>query len=203
MSASPLSAAHFQNEQAAYEHVEAMLWPNGAICPHCGGVGRAYTLTGKTTRIGLRKCGHCRKQFTVKVGTVFEDSHVPLTKWLQALHLLCSSKKGISSHQLFRILGVSLKTAWFMSHRVREAMRDGSLGPLGGGSGTVEADETYCGEQDNPTPSLQRQGRPYLKRGKSGPAGKRAVLGLVERGGKLRYMHVERADKDTISRIVR
>ena len=195
MSASPLSAAHFQNEQAAYEHVEAMLWPNGAICPHCGGVGRAYTLTGKTTRIGLRKCGHCRKQFTVKVGTVFEDSHVPLTKWLQALHLLCSSKKGISSHQLHRILGVSLKTAWFMSHRLREAMRDGTLSPLGGSGSTVEADETYYGEKND---TAQRR-RP----GQRGPVGKRPVIGLVERGGRVRTFHVDRANKDTVEGIVR
>lgn len=198
-----LSAAHFHDEQAAYDVVEARLWPNGPICPHCGGADRAYALKGKSTRIGVRKCGHCRKQFTVKVGTIFEDSHVPMHKWLQAIYLLCSSKKGISSHQLFRILGVTLKTAWFMSHRIREAMRDGSLGPLGGGSGTVEADETYFGEQDNPTPSPQRQGRAYIKRGKTGPAGKRAVVGLVERGGKIRYMHVERADRETFTRIVR
>jgi len=200
---SVLSAAHFHDEQAAYDVVEARLWPNGPICPHCGGADRAYTLKGKSTRIGVRKCGHCRKQFTVKVGTIFEDSHVPMTKWLQAIYLLCCSKKGISSHQLYRILGVSLKTAWFISHRIREAMRDGTLGPLGGGSGTVEADETYFGEQDNPVPSPQRKGRPFTKRGKTGPSGKRAVLGLVERGGKLRYMHVERADRETITRIVR
>jgi transposase-like protein len=195
MSASPLSAAHFQNEHAAYEHVEAMLWPNGPICPHCGVVGRAYALTGRTTRIGLRKCGHCRKQFTVKVGTVFEDSHVPLTKWLQALHLLCSSKKGISSHQLHRILAVSLKTAWFMSHRLREAMRDGTLSPLGGSGSTVEADETYYGEKNDPA----ERRRP----GQRGPVGKRPVVGLVERGGRVRTFHVDKANKETVEGIVR
>jgi transposase-like protein len=200
---SVLSAAHFHDEPTAYAAVEARLWPNGPICPHCGGADRIYALKGSSTRIGVRKCGHCRKQFTVKVGTIFEDSHVPMHKWLQAIHLLCTSKKGISSHQLYRILGVSLKTAWFMSHRICEAMRDGTIGPLGGGSGTVEADETYFGEQDNPMPSPQRRGRPYTKHGKTGPAGKRAVVGSVERGGKVRYMHVERADKETITRIVR
>src|SRR5687768_2797278 len=128
---SVLSAARFHDEQAALEWVEAHVWPDGPVCPHCGATDRIFTLGGKSTRLGLKKCGHCRKQFTVKVGTVMESSHVPLAKWLQAMHLLCSSKKGISSHQLHRLLGVTLKTAWFMAHRIREAMRDGSLDPLG------------------------------------------------------------------------
>jgi transposase-like protein len=192
MSASALSAPEFHSERSAYEFVEAKLWPNGPICPHCGSVGRAYELKGKTTRIGLRKCGHCRKQFTVKVGTIFEDSHVPLNKWLQALHLLCSSKKGSSSHQLHRILGVQLKTAWFMAHRIREAMRDGTLGPLGGVGGTVEADETYHGKTAE-----------KVSEGTRGPANKRPVVGLVQRGGKVRTFHVERADKATVAGIVR
>ncbi len=183
MSASALSAPEFHSEQAAYEWVEARLWPNGPVCPHCGGVGRAYALKGKRTRIGLRKCGHCRKQFTVKVGTVFEDSHVPLNKWLQAIHLLCSSKKGMSSHQLHRILGVQLKTAWFMGHRIREAMRSGALGPLGGKGGIVEADETYHGNKAEKTST-----------GTRGPANKRPIAALVERGGEVRTFHVERAD---------
>src|SRR3954452_3835873 len=168
---SVLTPAHFHGEQTAYAGVEARLWPNGPICPHCGGADRAYALKGKSTRIGVRKCGHCRKQFTVKVGTIFEDSHVPMNKWLQAIYLLTSSKKGISSHQLFRILGVTLKTAWFMSHRIREAMRDGSLGSLGGGSGTVEADETYFGP---------KEGEAKKARHTRGPGAKRAVVGLVE-----------------------
>ena len=135
---SHLSAPYFHDEQAAYAEVEARLWPNGPVCPHCGGMDRIYDLKGKSTRIGVRKCGHCRKQFTVKVGTVLEDSHVPMTKWLQAIYLMCSSKKGISSHQLHRILDVTLKTAWFISHRIREAMRDGSLAPLGGNNAVEE-----------------------------------------------------------------
>src|SRR3954453_4347832 len=150
MSASLLNTAHFQSEQAAYEHVEALLWPNGPVCPHCGVIGRAYTLKGSATRIGLKKCAACRQQVTVKIGTIFEDSHIPLHKWLQAIHLLCASKKGISSHQLHRMLGISLKSAWFLSHRIREAMRDGSLGPLGGGHGfgnAVEVDETFIGRR--------------------------------------------------------
>ena len=131
MPLSVLNHPELQSEAAAYEFVEAKRWPNGPECPHCGTVGRAYALKGKTARIGLRKCAGCRKTFTVKVGTIFEDSHVPMHKWLQAIHLMCSSKKGISSHQLHRILGVTLKTPRFISDRLREAIRDVSLGPLG------------------------------------------------------------------------
>ncbi len=124
---SVLSKPYFHNEEAAFAHVEAMLWADGPVCPHCGGVERIYDL-GKT-RIGLKKCGQCRKQFTVRVGTIFEDSHLPLHKWLQAIHLVCSSKKGISAHQLHRTLEVTYKTAWFLAHRIREAMT-GSRKPL-------------------------------------------------------------------------
>jgi transposase-like protein len=191
MPASALSAPEFHSERAAYEVVEARLWPDGPVCPHCGGVGRAYALNGKTTRIGLRKCGFCRKQFTVKVGTIFEDSHVPLNKWLQAIHLMCSSKKGISSHQLHRILGVQLKTAWFMSHRIREAMRDGALGPLGGANHAVEADETFIGRKEGvPVP-------------KGGYSHKHIVLGLVERGGRVRTARVDALTSEEIGRVVR
>jgi transposase-like protein len=190
MSASVLSAPHFHSEQAAYEHVEALLWPDGPICPHCGTVGRAYALTGKSTRIGLRKCGACRKQFTVKVGTILEDSHVPMTKWLQALHLLCASKKGISSHQLHRILGVSLKTAWFMSHRFREAMRTGALGLLGGNEAAVEADETYIG---------RKKGWPKRR----GGAHKMKVLSLVERGGDVRSTRLDDITAEDVTEVVK
>ena len=139
------SDKHFHDEAAAYEFVEARVWPNGPVCPHCGGVERIGKMGGKSTRIGTYKCYQCRKPFTVKIGTVLEASHVPLHLWLQAIFLLTSSKKGISSNQLHRTLGVTLKTAWFMSHRIREAMRDGSLSPLGGSGKVVEADETYIG----------------------------------------------------------
>ena len=142
-----LSAPHFHNEKAAYAYVEARIWPEGPICPHCGCFGRIYELKGKSTRIGVRKCGDCRKPFTVKVGTIFEASHVPLRFWLQAMFLMASSKKGISANQLHRTLGVTLKTAWFMAHRIREAMRDGSLAPFGGGGGMVEVDETFIGRE--------------------------------------------------------
>jgi transposase-like protein len=145
MANSILSAKVMQSEAAALAWVEAKVWPEGPICPHCGGVERIGKMAGKATRIGLYKCYQCRKQFTVKVGTVFEDSHVRMNLWLQAMYLLCSSKKGISSNQLSRTLGVTLKTAWFMSHRIREAMRVVGVEPMGGAGGIVESDETYFG----------------------------------------------------------
>src|SRR6202049_2958258 len=148
MTKSVLNAKELHDETAAYAWVEARLWPNGPVCPHCGGVDRIGKLQGKSTRVGVYKCYQCRKPFTVKVGTVFEDSHVPMRFWLQAMYLLCSSKKGISSNQLHRTLGVTLKTAWFMSHRIREAMRVVGVGPLGGEGEIVEIDETYAGRQE-------------------------------------------------------
>ena len=144
---SRLSDPHFHNEAAAYAHLEAVLWPDGPVCSHCAGMDRVSEIKGRSARPGLKACGHCRKQFTVKVGTVFESSHVPLHKWLQAAFLLASSKKGFSSHQLHRTLGVTYKTAWFMSHRLREAMRDGKLAPFGGDGGTVEVDETFISRE--------------------------------------------------------
>lgn len=155
---SVLSKDYIYDEAAAFAHVEAMLWTQGPVCPHCGNCGRVYALTGVRTkasrknpegieRHGLKKCGECRKQFTVRIGTIFEESHVALHLWLQAIHLMCSSKKGISSNQLHRTLGVTLKTAWSMSHRIREAMRhDGSM-DFGSGGGVVEVDETFIGRE--------------------------------------------------------
>lgn len=141
-----LSKPHFHDEQAAYDFVEARIWPLGATCPKCGERERVSKMGGASTRIGAYKCYKCRKPFTVKVGTVFESSHVKMHVWLQAIYLMCASKKSISSNQLHRTLGVTLKTAWFMSHRIREAMRDGVLGPMGGGKGgTVEVNETFIG----------------------------------------------------------
>lgn len=200
MQKSVLSAKHFHDEEAAYAHLESRLWPEGPICPHCGGVERISKMQGKSTRVGVYKCYQCRKQFSVKVGTVFEASHVPLHIWLQAVALLTASKKGISSNQLHRTLGVTLKTAWFMSHRIREAMRDGVLAPL---SGVVEADETYLWKtKAERPPSRQRHGAPFTKKGKGGPRNKRAIISLVQRGGSVRSFHVENADKATASIIV-
>ncbi len=197
---SVLSARHFHDEAAAYAYLEARLWAKGPVCPHCGGTERISKMEGQSTRIGVYKCYQCRMQFSVKVGTVFEASHVKLHVWLQAVALLSSSKKGISSNQLHRTLGVSLKTAWFMSHRIREAMRDGTLGPMGGAGGIVEIDETYHGKVSTPH-NVTTSGRPYTKKG-SRVANKRAIISLVQRGGRVRSFHVENADKATVTKIV-
>ena len=196
-----LNDKHLQNEEAAYAWVEARIWPNGPVCPHCGGVERISKMGGKTTRIGAYKCYQCRKPFTVKVGTIFEASHVPMHLWLQAIFLLSSSKKGISSNQLHRTLGCTLKTAWFMSHRIREAMRDGGLAPMGGAGGVVEADETYFGRSKEKK-LLKPRVSPYTKGGWKHKGAARAIVSLVERGGKVRSFHVENADKPTVVGIV-
>lgn len=141
-----LSRPEFHDEQAAYDYVEKKLWPNGPVCPKCGENERTTKMQGESTRIGTYKCRACRKKFTVKIGTIFESSHVKMHLWLQAIYLMCSSKKGCSSNQLHRTLGVTLKTAWFMSHRIREAMSDDALTTFGTGGGIVEADETYMGK---------------------------------------------------------
>lgn len=177
--ASALSAPHFHNEEAAYAYVESRVWPEGPVCPHCGGVERIGKMQGKSTRIGAYKCYQCRKPFTVKIGTIFESSHVALNIWLQAMYLIAGSKKGISSNQLHRTLGVTLKTAWFMSHRIREAMRSNDPGMFGTGGGMVEADETYIGRE------------PGSKIAPSG-AHKMKVLALVDREtGRSRAMVVD------------
>jgi transposase-like protein len=167
--ASILSAPHFHDEEAAFAYIEARIWPEGPMCPHCGGVERIGKLSGKSTRVGTYKCYQCRKPFTVKIGTIFEASHVPMHIWLQAMFLIAGSKKGISSNQLHRTLGVTLKTAWFMSHRIREAMRSGGLEPFGSGGGMVEADETYIGNKKGVKP--QRTGFQH----------KMKVLALIDR----------------------
>ncbi len=143
------SKPYFHDEAAAFEHLEEVLWRGEPVCPHCGTINNATKLQGQATRVGVWKCKdrHCRKQFTAKVGTVFENGRIPLNKMLQAVHLMVSSKKGISSHQLHRILEIQYKSAWFLAHRIREAMRDGSLARIGGGGGFVEADETFIGRE--------------------------------------------------------
>ncbi len=181
MSAAVLKDAHYHDEQAAYDFVEARVWADGRVCPHCGVVGKSGKLEGKSTRIGVYKCYACRKPFTVKIGTIFESSHVKLHLWLQAMFLMCSSKKGISSNQLHRILGVTLKTAWFMSHRIREAMGlPAKAEKLGGGGKVVEIDETYLFTDPD---KLKVQG-------KKGYSHKMAVVSLVERGGRARSFYV-------------
>jgi transposase-like protein len=202
MSKSALSRKYLHDEKAAYAFVESQLWADGRPCPHCGVVDESTALKGKSTRIGVYKCRACRKPFTVKVGTIFESSHIKLHIWLQAIFLLSSSKKGISSNQLSRSLGITLKSAWFMSHRIREAMRDGGLAVLGGVGEVVEADETYYGRKTvAATETTDGRSFTHSKRGR-GPANKMAVVSLVQRGGKVRSFHVERADKVTVARIV-
>ncbi|WP_424975562.1 IS1595 family transposase [Dinoroseobacter sp. S124A] len=165
-----LSRKEFHDEQAAYDYVEARVWPHGATCPKCGERDRVSKMGGKSTRIGAYKCYKCRKPFTVKVGTIFESSHVPMHIWLQAIYLMCASKKGISSNQLHRTLGVTLKTAWFMSHRIREAMRTEG-GAFGVGGGSVEIDETFIGKEPGVTKTKTARGGAH----------KMKVLTLVDR----------------------
>jgi transposase-like protein len=143
---SVLSRPYFYDEAAAFEFVESIIWPTGPVCHHCGCTGRITTVKAnaeKRIRMGLKRCGDCKGQFTVRMGTIFEESKLPMTKWLQAIHLMCSSKKGVSAHQLHRTLETTYKTAWFLAHRIREAMRSGDLAPFGQGGGDVEVDETY------------------------------------------------------------
>ncbi|MCC7268080.1 MAG: IS1595 family transposase [Caulobacteraceae bacterium] len=186
-----LSAPHFHNEAAAYAYVEARLWPNGPVCPHNGCVDRIGKMGGKSTRIGTYKCYQCRKPFTVKIGTVFESSHIPMRIWLQAMFLLASSKKGISTNQLHRTLGITLKSAWFLSQRIREAMRDGELAPFGAQGGPVEVDETYHGrDPSEPLP-------------KAGAGAKIKILSLVDReSGRARSMVLDYISAPLIARIV-
>lgn len=181
-----LSRPHLHDEAAAYKFVEARLWPNGPECPRCKESKRVGALKGKTTRVGVYKCYVCRKPFTVKIGTVFEASNLPLHKWLQAIYLMCSSKKGISSNQLARTLGIQVRSGWFLSHRIREAMRSGSLAPM---TGVVEIDETFIGRKAG-------------KAKRRGTGHKHAVLTLVERGGEARTVHVDNIKTATVLPIV-
>jgi transposase-like protein len=192
---SVLDKNYFRSEKAAFRHLEKLLWNEGVICPHCGTVDRSSQLKdvkGKNgkERLGLWKCYACRKQFTVRVGTIFESCHIPLHKCLQAVHLMVSSKKGISAHQLHRILEIQYKSAWFLCHRIREAMRDGSLSPMGGADKFVEVDETAIGR----LAGVAKQ---------KGFAHKNVVLTLVERGGAARSFHIDGTSIADIAPIVR
>jgi len=191
-----LSAAYFHNEEAAYGFVEARIWPRGPVCPHCGGVERNRRLQGKSTRIGIWKCYDCRKPFTVKIGTIFEASHIPMRVWLQAIFLVASSKKGVSSNQLHRMLGITLKSAWFMSHRIREAMRSGDLAPFGADGGAVEVDETFIGHDKTIKPKGEKKGRGYHHKNK--------VLSLVDRNsGQAHSVVIDDMKASTMVPIVR
>lgn len=181
----------FTDADAARAHLEKLQWANGRVCPHCGTVDNSVKLEGKSTRPGVYKCRDCRKPFSVTVGTLFERSHVPLNKWLLAVHLLCASKKGMSAHQLMRMLDVQYKTAWFMAHRIREAMRDETPFPMGGTGSMVEADETFFGRE---------KGAP---RGRKGARMKNKVLSLVDREtGRAKSFVVDNFKMETIAPIL-
>jgi transposase-like protein len=190
---SHLSAPHFHNEEAAFAFVEGIIWPEGPICPHCGGVERITAIRPnpeKRIRHGLKRCGQCKGQFTVRMGTIFEESKLPMTKWLQAIFLMCASKKGVSAHQLHRTLDTTYKTAWFLAHRIREAMRSGDLAPFGVEGGAVEVDETYIGR--DPGKPVRRAFHHKIK-----------VLTLVDRtSGQARSMVVNDIRPATLAPII-
>lgn len=190
---SVLSKPYFHDEAEAFRFVESIIWNGEPTCPHCGCSGRIYAIKPnpeKKVRMGLKKCGDCRKQFTVRIGTIFEESHLPLHKWLQAIYLMCSSKKGVSAKQLERTLEVQYKTAWFLAHRIREAMRSGDLGPFGMGGGIVEADETYIGRE--PGEPVGRGGSHKMK-----------VLSLIDRDtGRSRSIVMDNINSKTVTAIV-
>lgn len=199
---SVLSKPWFYDEAAAFEHVEGILWADGPVCPHCGNVDKHYKLAGVRTkpskknpegieRHGLYKCAACRKQHTVRIGTIFEESKLPLHIWLQAIHLVCSSKKGISAHQLHRVLEITYKSAWFLHHRIREAMRSEDFTSMGGPGKIVEIDETYIGRLEG------------VPKAKAGAGHKNTVLTLVERGGNAVSFHIDYATASRIVPIVR
>jgi transposase-like protein len=199
----------FQNEDAAREHLDALHWPEGPFCPHCGSTNakRLPPQRGRKTkahpegalRKGVVQCNDCRQQYTVTVGTVFESSKVPLHKWLYVNHVLCSSKKGTSAHQIARNIGVSYKTAWFMMHRIREAMKDVDGGPIGGFGKTVEADETYVGGKTKNRNAKQR--RRFDER-VSHVADKQPVMALVERDGRVRSFHLAKVTGETLRSVL-
>lgn len=179
----------FNDEEAARKHLEILRWPNGPLCPHCGESEKIRLLKGKSHRPGLHQCNACRQHFTVTVGTLFEDSHIKLHKWLLAFHLMAASKKGISAHQLHRMLGITYKSAWFMAHRIREAMK-ADWNTVLGGNGPVEADETFVG---------RKPGRKIRR----GAGHKNVVLSLVERNGEVRSFHVRGISSKSLKPYIR
>ncbi len=193
MARSVFDAPQFKDEAAAFAYVEGKLWPHGPVCPHCGTVDNATAMKGATTRQGLYKCKskECRKPFTVRMGTIFESSHLPLRLWLQVIHLMCASKKGISARQIQRMLDCSMKTAWFLAHRIREAMADGSVEPFGSAGTAVEADETFLGIN----PNARRVGTPIRNMN--------AILTIVDRAsGRARSQVIDRVDAATVAPIL-
>ena len=197
------SPATYASEESARKALEAIRWPTGPVCHHCSEDKRRYP----TKREGRYRCGNpkCRRDYTVTTGTVMERSHVPLRKWVEGFAIMCESKKGVSSLELQRHLKISYKAAWFLSHRIREAMRDGGMKPppmLGGGGKIVEADETYFGRTKEALPHIRKRYTPYTKSGWKGKGSARPIVALVERGGSVRTFHVAHADKVTVGGIV-
>ena len=194
-----LNQPQFQDADKAREYLERQVWPNGRICPHCGVIGEHFVLSGKSNRPGLYKCADCREPFTVTVGTVFERSKVGLHLWLQAVHLMAASKKGISAKQLERMLGVTYKTAWFMAHRIRESMKAEPTNMLGGpgSSGIVEADETFWGT------AKDAEGIKYPAKTGGGYSPKMKIFSLVERQGAKRTFHVPNVTGATLGPIMK
>ncbi len=193
-------AKYFSDEDKAREFLEAIRWPDGPVCPHCGVIGEAYKLQGKSTRPGLWKCKGCRKPFTVTVGTIFADSHIPLSKWLLAYHLLCASKKGMSAHQLHRMLKVTYRSAWFMAHRIRYTMTQEPLSSKL--NGVIEIDETYVGGKPRvkhpQTVSLKGRAQDRV----SGMVRKAAVVSVLQRGGRVQSQHVQKVTAENLRPIV-
>ncbi len=190
--------ARFNDDEAARDCLESIRWPNGAVCPHCGGTDRNSRLQGATHRPGLWFCGDCREQYTVTVGTVFESSKVPLHKWVLANHLMCSSKKGISAHQLHRTLGVTYKTAWFMAHRIREAMVPADTGPMGSGGKIIEADETYWGNSNRSKAAKATKKAIGHFNGQD----KQKIFSVVERKGEVRSFHLATVTGHTLKDVL-
>lgn len=191
---SVLNRPYFHDEEAAFEFVESIIWAKGPVCPHCGGVEKITTIKAnpeKRVRYGLKRCGQCKGQFTVRMGTIFEESKLPLTKWLQAIFLMCSAKKGVSAHQLHRTLEVTYKTAWFLAHRIREAMRSGELAPFGQGGGVVEVDETFYGQN------------PKAPKSKMAIRNMNPILTLVDRNtGRAKSIVLEKLDVNQVGQIL-
>ena len=197
MTAVDLTNPIFTDLDAAREYFEAIRWPNGPYCPYCGQVDTVKALGGKSMGPGWYHCKTCRRKFTAQVGTIYERSHIPMTKWLLATHLMCVSKKGISAHQLHRMLGLPYKTAWFMAHRIREGMRELTpSGSLGGDGKTVEADETYIGGKE------KNKHRNKRVRGNIGGMGKEIAFALVERSGRVRSQVVPDVSARTLRPIL-
>lgn len=198
---SDLSSPKFHNENSAREYLEHIRWPDGPVCPRCDRMDTVRPLRGKSMGNSWYYCRECQDKFTVRMGTIYERSHIPLHKWVAGMHLMASSKKGMSAHQLHRLLKITYKSAWFMAHRIREAMKDGNPEPMGGPGSAVQADETYFGKKATKGTTRALDGLPYNKSGPRGPANKRAIVSLIS-GGKARTFHVKSASAKTVRKLL-